>query len=402
MIQKLEGYTHAQAEILKYVFNHGKVSRAQLAEALGISNLTVINGAKKLLEDQVLAECGTLPSARGRKVTLLSVNPELYYFLSADIGSYSTKLAVVRFDGSIIYREEFINPHRNVYTTYMTPDLLRQKLAKLLQKYGKSRFWALCFSISGTVDFANKTSTFCANIQGWNGVNFQESFGDYFQMPVYLDSSGHCAAMAERQFGNSRDCSDLVFISAGCAISTGIILGGKLLRGISGAAGELGHVQVRNEGKGHNWMCTCGQRNCLEMQVTIPGIRKKLTNYRRAADPSLPEDFNITDKDLHTAYTAGDPVAVKAVEDAAKILGQQTANVADMLNPQKIIFGGGTIHYFPIMIDIVRQEINATALPVISRELTVEATALGPDVSLIGAALLGIFDLLKKSTEKPE
>ena len=400
MMRKLEGYTQSQADMLRFVFHNGKVSRAQLAQSLELSNLTVINGVKRLLEDGVLTECGTLPSERGRRVTLLSVNPELHYFLAVDIGSYSTKLAVVRFDGSILYREELSNPHRNVNAVYMTVEILKEHLSRILNTYGKERFRALCFCISGTVDFAAKTSTFCANIQGWNGVNFKETFGRYFQLPVYLDSSGHCAAMAERQFGNGRGCSDLIFISAGCAISTGIILGGKLLRGISGAAGELGHVQVRNEGKGHNWMCTCGQRNCLEMQVTIPGIRKKLTNLRKAEDPSLPENFSISDKDLLSAYAAGDPTAVKAVEDAARIFGQQTANVANILNPQKIIFGGGTIHHFPMMIDIIRQEISATALPVISRELTVEKTALGHNAPLMGAALLAIFDILKKSTEK--
>jgi len=85
-MRKMSGYTQAQADMLRFVFNNGKVSRAQLADALGVSTLTVINGVKKLLEDGVLAECGTLPSERGRRVTLLSVNPELYYFLSADIG----------------------------------------------------------------------------------------------------------------------------------------------------------------------------------------------------------------------------------------------------------------------------------------------------------------------------
>ncbi len=400
MTRKLEGYTQAQADMLRYVFDNGKVSRAQLAQELKLSNLTVINGVKKLLEDGVLAECGTLPSDRGRKVTLLSVNPELHYFMVVDIGSFSTKLAVVRFDGSILHREEITNSYRNVNAVYMTVDVLKEHLTRILNQYGKARFRALCFCISGTVDFANKTCTFCANIQGWNDINFRDAFEDYFQLPVYLDSSGHCAAMAERQFGNGKNCSDLVFISAGCAISTGIILGGKLLRGISGAAGELGHVQVRNESKGHNWMCTCGQRNCLEMQVTAPGIRKKLSNARVAEDPSLPADFAVSDKALYEAYHAGDPATVKAVEDAARILGQQTANIADMLNPQKIIFGGGTIHHMPQMIDIIRQEIKATALPVISRELTVEQTALGPNGPLMGAALLAIYDILKKSTEK--
>lgn len=401
-MRKMNGYTQAQADMLRFVFNNGKVSRAQLADALGVSTLTVINGVKKLLEDGVLAECGTLPSERGRRVTLLSVNPELHYFLSVDIGAYSTKLAIVRFDGSIIHREQIVHVKRNVFNTYITPQLLREKIEVLLQKFGKKRISALCFSISGTVDFANKKSLFCANVQGWNDVDFQKEFGDHFDLPVYLDSSGHCYAMAERQFGLGKNISDLIFISVGHSICTGIIQGGKLLRGVSGAAGELGHIQVRGEQAPHTWKCTCGRRNCLEVHATLPVIRMKAQRYYAELDPTWTPTRNCVEADawMKEAFAAQDPFAVQAVENAARILGQQVATVADLLNPKMIVFGGGTIHAFPKMIETIRREILDNSLPVISRELTVEHSQLGPDAPLQGAALLAIYDLLKKSTEK--
>lgn len=401
-MRKLAGYTQAQADMLRFVFHNGKVSRAQIANALGVSTLTVINGVKKLLEDGVLAECGTLPSERGRRVTLLSVNPELHYFLSVDIGAHSTKLAVVRFDGSIIHREQILHVTRNMFDTYITPQLLREKIKALLQRFGKKRISALCFSISSTVDFANKKSLFCANVQGWNNVDFQKEFGEHFDLPVYLDSSGHCYAMAERQFGLGKNVSDLIFISVGHSICTGIIQGGKLLRGVSGAAGELGHITVRGEQAPHSWRCTCGRKNCLEMYTTLPIIRMTAQRFYQELDPTwIPVKKNdAADAWLKESYAAGDPFAVQAVENAARILGQQVATVADLLNPQMIVFGGGTIYAFPKMIETIRQEILDNSLPVISRELTVEHSQLGPDAPLQGAALLAIYDFLKKSTEK--
>ena len=195
-MSKLEGYTQAQADMLRYVFYNGKVSRSQLAQALELSNLTVINGVKRLLEAGALVECGTLPSQRGRRVTLLSVNPELHYFLCVDIGAYATKLAVVRFDGSVAYREKVKREAKSsVFASYITPEDLRKRIAHAMQVCGREKFSALCFCISGTVDFAAKRCLFCSNIQGWNDVDFQQEFGDFFQMPVYLDSAGHCAAM---------------------------------------------------------------------------------------------------------------------------------------------------------------------------------------------------------------
>ena len=103
---------------------------------------------------------------------------------------------------------------------------------------------------------------------------------------------------------------------------------------------------------------------------------------------------------LKEAFAAQDPFAVQAVENAARILGQQVATVADLLNPKMIVFGGGTIHAFPDMIETIRREILDNSLSVISQELTVEHSQLGPDAPLQGAALLAIYDLLKKSTEK--
>lgn len=398
-MMNLGGYTQAQAEMLRYVFHNGKVGRAQIAEALQVSNLTVINGVKRLLDDGVLAECGTLPSERGRRVTLLSVNPELHYFLSVDIGGHSTKLAVVRFDGSILYREQITHTGRNLRIVYITPELLREKMEALLQAYGKDRFSALCFSISGTVDFASKQSRFCANLTGWNDVDFQKEFGDHFDLPVYLDSSGHCSAIAERQFGKGKGIDDLLFVSVGTSICTGIILGGKVLRGVSGAAGELGHTQIQTPTH-HQFNCLCGHTGCLEMHATSAMMRVQARYHYRLRDPGWKVPKDDPELWLKKAYEAGDPPALDTVTEAAQTLGGQIANAANLLNPQRIVLGGGTIHAYPDMVDMVRQQVQENSLSIISQELTVERTALGADSALLGAALLAILDLLKKATEK--
>lgn len=397
---KLEGYTQAQAQILRHVFYNGTVSRAQLVQALDVSNLTVINGVRRLLDDGVLAECGTLPSERGRRVTLLSVNPELYYFLCVDIGAYATKLAVVRFDGSIAHREQYRNSaHRDVFSVYLTPKDLRQQVGKLLQKFGRERFYALCFCISGTVDYTAKRSLFCSNIQGWNGVDFQAEFGDYFQMPVYLDSSGHCAAMAERQYGKAKGIDDLLFVSVGTSINTGIIMGGKVLRGVSGAAGEFGHIQLETPNP-LRWDCVCGKQNCLEMHVAFAMLRRRIYGKVKNTIPGWDHSTHITYEMTKKIYDEGHPAALEVVAEAGAILGHQIANLANLMNPRMIVLGGGTIYTFPEMVDMVRQQVQQHSMPIISQEVTVERTALGPDAPVLGAALLAISDLLKIANKK--
>ena len=395
---KLQGYTQAQADMLRYTFSNGKVTRAQLVEALGVSNLTVINGVKRLLDDGVLADCGTLPSDRGRRVTLLSVNPELHYFLCVDIGASSTKIAVVRFDGSVIHREQ-VQHIQTVFSVYITPQDLRKTISRILQQFGKDRFSALCFCISGTVDFAAKRCLFCSNIQGWNDVDFQKEFGDFFQMPVYLDSSGHCAAMAERQFGKAKGLNDVLFISVGTTIRTGIITGGKVLRGTSGAAGEFGHIQL-SEPAPLDWICTCGKQNCLEMYVTFSVLRRQIYGKVKHTIPGWTHSSAITREMTEEIYKSGHPAALEVINNAGQVLGRQIANVASLLNPRMIVLGGGTIYAFPRLVDVVREQVQQNCMPLTCRELTVEQTALGSDAPVQGAALLAIFDLLRKTTDK--
>ena len=393
-MKRWSNYTQAQVDILRYVFHNGTVSRAQLAEALKVSNLTVINGVKRLLQDGMLAESGTLPSERGRRVTLLTVNPELYYFLTVDIGGGSTKLAVVRFDGSIIHREQYKRAKgHDVFTVYVTPQELREQLDRILLRFGRDKFCALCFCISGSVDFAAKRCLFCSNIQGWNGVDFQKEFGDYFNMPTYLDSSGHCAAMAERQFGKAKNMDDLLYISVGTSICTGIVMGGRLLRGFRGAAGEFGHMQLENPAP-LGWDCTCGKKNCLEMYATFAMIRRQIYGKVKKTIPGWDHSSHISHEMTKALYESGHPAALEVVENAAKVLGLQIANVANLMNPRMIVLDGGTIHTFPEMVDIVRQQVQENSMPIISCELSVERTALGTNAPILGAALLAIYDML--------
>lgn len=398
-MERLEGYTQAQADMLRLVFDQGQVSRAQLASTLQVSNLTVINGVKKLLEEGALVENGILPSERGRHVTLLSVNPERYYFLCVDIGASSTKLAVVSFNGTVIHREQILHAYRDVKKAYVTPGLLREHIDTLLRSVGMDRFFALCFSISGTVDYVGKKSCYCANIQGWNDVDFQKEFGDFFHLPVYLDSSGHCSVLAERQFGQGRDAENLMFVSVGSSICTGIVLGGELLRGASGAAGELGHTQV-DTAPPLGWVCTCGRRQCLEMYCTMPVIRKVARRKYQEIDPQWPLPDPNSDAWLRSSYALQEGPVLEAVQEAARVLGNQIANAANILNPQMIAMGGGTIHAFPEMVDVIREQIRKRSLPIISDQLTVTHSQLGADVALRGAALLAIYDLINGCVRK--
>lgn len=403
-LQVFRAYSSTQGDILRAVFDGSSLSRGDIAERLGVSSLTVINNLKRLLDDGILIERGTLPSDRGRKVSLLSINPEFCYFIAVDIGSSSTKLAVIRLDGSILWQNQIIRASRaNINEPYITPDALRNEIDQLLDRFGRDRFGALCFCISGIVDYAEKTVSYSANIAGWNGVSFIREFGDYFHLPVYLDSSGHCFALAERQFGHGRDKGSMMCVSIGCSICTGIIINGQLMRGASGSAGELGHICVSDnpyaQGYTNRLACTCGHSGCMELFVTLPMIRWAVIQRMEAVKSIHVEPGSFESRNIYTiswlkrAYEDQVPFVVETITKAAHILGTELANTVNLLNPNVLVLGGGTINVFPDIVRIVESDIKRCSLEIISDDLRIVSSALGPNAPILGAFLLAANDL---------
>jgi len=400
-IDILNTYTPTQKEILRLIVKKKQISRAEIVNSIKTSNLTVINTVKQLIADGFVVENGSLTSARGRKAVLLSPNPEAFYFFCADIGTNSTKLAVIRFDGSYAYRTQIKHATpSSVFIPYITPQIMRDEIDQILMQFGTEKIFALCFSISGIVDYFEKTVRFCANISGWDNVNFQKVFGDYFHKPVYLDTSGHCFAIAEAQYNSDVDDSSLFYIAIGHGISTGLIVDGKLYRGASGAAGELGHYYVPNAQNCHDPrdllvpQCSCGHANCLELYTTATMIREIAENRYHRLNPDSSESAYPSIACLRRAYSSGDQIVIDTINAAAHTLGSVVANLVNMLNPRHIILGGGTIAAFPEMVDIVAADIRRFSLQINAENVTVSPSCFGLDGAVLGASLLAINNLL--------
>ena len=405
-IDILENYTQTQKDILKLIFQKKSLSRSDIASCVGISNLTTINTVKMLLQDNLIIERVSPTNNRGRRSMLLSVNPHFSYFLCVDIGANSTKIAVVCFDGSITYQTQILNSlFSSVYVPYITVEILRNELDRVIMQYGQENFSAICFSVSGIVDYSKKVIRFCANIAGWNEINLEETFGNFFNLPVYLDTSGHCFALAENHFSDYVLSSSMLYVAIGHSISTGLIFNGQIYRGASGAAGEMGHMYVSNSQNYHDpkdtcsntgsFHCSCGHDNCLELYTTISMIRE-ISEKRSHRLNGLPSDQcqYPTISSLKRAYDSNDKIVVDTVTAAAHTLGSMMANQVNMLNPKYIILGGGTVNLFPEIAKIVEDDIRKYSLEIISEDVSVFASKLGFEGATQGAALLAINDFL--------
>lgn len=226
---------------------------------------------------------------------------------------------------------------------------------------------------------------------GWRDVPFGALLARELSRPVRIVNDLSAAAWGEASVGAARGARDAILVFVGSGIGSGLILGGRLFEGAGGIAGEFGHTKVIAGGRA----CGCGEVGCLEAYVGGNNFAERLRELVRegrgqgvlraaGGDPS-----QITVSALETAAEGGDGEARTLREEAARLLGMATGNVITLLNPAKLILGGGVLAGAPGLKRETVEWIRRTAGRAHLAQLEIVDAALGDDAGGIGAALLG-------------
>ncbi|MDD2503795.1 MAG: ROK family protein [Clostridia bacterium] len=381
--------------VLKTIYDYNRrgdfVTRNILSEETELSFATIIRFVTELLADEIIEEFDELESTGGRKPISLRINPNYAYVISVDIGTFSVKIAVVKMNGELIQKQIFPVKDNCVPTKGLSIDELCVKLEDIIAEYGDERLLGIGVGVSGMVNCKEGRIIFCPNIRGWDNILICSLLEEKFNVPVFLDTSPRCMALAEQWFGIGQNVNNQIFASFGYgSIGSGIIIESKLFRGSGDFAGELGHVQVVSEG----FLCTCGNRGCIEGYVTLPMIVMAIqdaVNENIGFSPIklMVDSTNDINKDIIVkALDEGDKIAGNIIAETGRFMGVALADMANLFNPDLIVLGGGVIESFPQLIDEVKRTIKKRSLVTIQRNLRIEKSALGLDASIIGGAIL--------------
>lgn len=226
------------------------------------------------------------------------------------------------------------------------------------------------------------------NIPRWDDYPLRDELDTAFgtQIAVRIESDRACYILGEIWKGAARGCTDAVFLAVGTGIGAGIVSGGRIINGKQGIAGAIGWMGLdRPYRRGYE---TFG---CFEYAASGDGLV-------RAAEDLMREDYagplrsveSITAEDLFEAYGQGDDLAGRVLENAVQLWGMAVANLVSLLNPEKVIFGGGVFGPAVRLLDAVQAEAEKWAQPISMRHVTLEAAALGSDAGLFGAARLAL------------
>ena len=244
------------------------------------------------------------------------------YKIGVDVGGTNIKVALVDKSGSIVYSDTV--PTRAEMGYEYTISNIIKAIKDLMKesKASKDMIEGIGFGFPGQIDCDNGIVRLAPNIPGWVDIPIAQIVSKEFDIPVKVDNDVRCAALAELNYGAGKGAKNLICITVGTGIGSGLIINGKLVRGASNAAGELGHIKLQMD---NGPICGCGDRGCLEAFASGPAIVAmaeeyikggKSTKYRELANP------DITPYIVAEAAKQGDVVAKRIFETIGTYIGK--------------------------------------------------------------------------------
>jgi glucokinase len=230
---------------------------------------------------------------------------------------------------------------------------------------------------------------------GWRDVAFGELLARALGVPVKVANDLAVAAWGEKRFGAAKGLDEVALVFVGSGVGSGLIIGGRLHNGATGVAGEFGHVKVRpSRPETAPRRCGCGELGCLEAYTSgmnvAARVREELaagaeTSVRALAGGDL---ARLSASLVEEAARGGDRYARALWDEVGELLGTAIANLVTILNPSRVILGGGVLLGCPALADLVRRHFDAQVSRSATRGLTIERAFLGDDAGVVGAAVL--------------
>ncbi|WP_318508416.1 ROK family glucokinase [Bacillus sp. T3] len=312
------------------------------------------------------------------------------WIIGVDLGGTTTKLAFVTTFGEIVDKWEIPTDVSNEGIKIISniASAINHKLAEI----GKSKddILGIGMGAPGPVNLETGIIYGAVNL-GWKTeYPLKQILERETQLPAVIDNDANCAALGEMWKGAGNGARDVVCITLGTGVGGGVITNGDIVQGINGAAGEIGHISSIPEGGA---ACNCGKTGCLETIASATGIvritKDKLLN-EQLSEGELVKLYKktgmVTAKDVFDAARQGDAIAQQVIDEVSYYLGLALANVANTLNPEKIVLGGGVSKARDILLNPVKEYFQKYSFPRVAQSTRLVLATLGNDAGVIGAS----------------
>jgi len=311
------------------------------------------------------------------------------WLVGVDLGGTTTKFGFITENGDILYKwtipTDVSNAGRNIIPNIA--DSILNKLNESNQKASILKGVGI-----GAPAFMDMDSGFvyeAVNL-GWQNLDLKSELEHKLMVPVIIDNDANIAAIGEMWKGAGVGSKDLLCITIGTGVGGGIIINGEIVHGTNGMAGEIGHLTVVPE---NGLLCNCGKSGCLETVSSATGMVRLAMEGMEAYPESQLKKRNkqygyITSKLIFEAANENDQFALEIVNTSSYYLGLAIANIANTINPSRIVIGGGVSKAGTLLLELISKYFKQFALPRVFEGADLAIAKLGNDAGIIGGAWL--------------
>lgn len=363
-----------RARIVGAVQQRGALTQVELAGVTGLSPATVSNIVKELAAAGVLS---TSPTSRsGRRAQQVTLARALGLVAGVHFGARN--LRVVLADAAHRVVAEHRMPLAPDHRADIGLDRVALLLGEMLEQLDTdaSELLGVGVAVAAPVDVRTGEVSTRGLMRGWDGVSVSETLEQQLGVPVHVDNDANLGALAESRRGAARDRDNVVYLRISHGVGAGLIVGGRVLHGRSGTAGEVGHMTIDDNGP----VCRCGNRGCLEMYVGAPVLLGMLEASHG----------HLSLSSVLARAADGDVGCRRVLEDAGSHLGVAVANVCNLVDPEIVVVGGQLADAGAILLDPMRAVLSRRTIPSTAGAVPVVPGELGVNAELHGAVLLAL------------
>lgn len=331
--------------IVRAMSERGAMSAADIARSTGLARSTVSTALSELRKSGIVvnaeSESREIKGA-GRPATSLVLNPEAGTCVGIHLGLAEIRICLADVSHSVI--DEQIIQLGDDYLPEIAVKSAKHGLTELYRANGLSPTGLLGVgvSVSGPISAAGQLQR-ASILPTWAGTNITKLFSDALGCAVVTDNESNCAAIAEMMWGSAIGEPDFILFKIDVGVGGAIVSGGRVMKGVTGGAGEFGHISLNPHGP----LCRCGNRGCLEI---VAGLKVPLHQA------SLVHGRNIGMDDLILLADNGDVGALRLITDCGEAAGRGLALICTILNPPLVIIGGRMALAGDMLLDPLRRE----------------------------------------------
>ena len=382
-------------------FTPGGISRVEIARRINLSRAAVSALVGDLLATGIVREAESRNVHSGRPPIVLEINPERGYVVGVDFGATHLNLLVADISSRILEEADFeIDIQDGPEACLAVADT---RIRELLVKAGIGLEDVLAFGVDVPGPIVTEAGMVVAPpiMPGWDRYPIRDTLEKKWERPVSINNDAEMGVLGEWASGAGRGERDLVYIKVGTGIGAGLLIDGQIYRGVTGSAGEIGHLTIDENGP----LCACGNYGCLEAvaggRAIAQQAQQAVQKGQRTSLSNRPIE-SITARDVAAAARRGDILSQQILTRAGTHIGIAIASLVNMFNPGMIIIGGGVAQTGDIILEPIRQAVQRRSLPAATRIVRITTSMLGRRSSSMGAVIQAITIALRQVAERRE